>query len=78
MTIGKLLRIVAVASIVLGVAFQYQHDLHPTEAYVRIDKTSVLQRLLPVERNQDKVAFFQCPLYGDCAATATVIPGFKP
>ena len=25
-----------------------------------------------------KVAFFQCPLYGDCAATATVIPGFKP
>ena len=75
---SKTVIVVAVASIVLGVAFQYQHDLHPTEAYVRIDKTSVLQRLLPVERNQDKVAFFQCPLYGDCAATATVIPGFKP
>ena len=25
----------------------------------------------------EKVAFFECPIYGDCAATATVIPGFK-
>jgi hypothetical protein len=70
--------VVALASIVLGVAFLYPHDLHPSEAYVRIDKTSALQRLLPVERNQEKVDFFQCPIYGDCAATATVIKGFKP
>lgn len=75
---SKTVIVVALASIALGVAFLYPHDLHPSEAYVRIDETSALQRLFPVERNQTGVAFFQCPIYGDCAATATVIKGFKP
>ncbi len=74
----KTLLWVASISLALGVVMLAPHHLHPSDAYIRIDRTSFLQRLLPVERNQQNVAFFRCPIYGDCAATAQAIPGFEP
>ena len=62
--------------IALGVVMLVPHHLHPADAFIRIDETSPVQRLLPVEVNQDGVDFFRCPIYGDCASSAQVIPGF--
>lgn len=66
----------AMAAIVLGVVMLWPHHRSPSEAYLRLDRTSELQRLFPVERNQDGVRFFTCPIYGDCASTKKVLPGF--
>jgi hypothetical protein len=69
---------ISAVGIALGVVLLLPHHAHPSEAYVRIDQTSPLQRLLPIEANQEGVNFFRCPIYGDCAATATKIDGFRP
>ncbi len=68
---------ISVASIVLGMLFLWPQHRDPAEAFIRIDRTSPLQRLLPLERNQDGVKFFRCPIYGDCSQTEQVIPGFR-
>ncbi len=69
---------ISAIGIALGVAFLLPHHADPSNAYIRIDQTSLLQRLLPVERNQRNVTFFRCPIYGDCKSTAQVIKGFEP
>ena len=66
----------ALISIVLGVAFMYPHLVRPHEAYLRMDRTSPVQRLLPIENNQVFRNFFRCPIYGDCSQTRQVLPGF--
>jgi hypothetical protein len=69
---------IAAIGATLGLVFLLPHHRDPADAYIRIDRTSGPQRLLPIEANQDGVNFFRCPIYGDCAATATKIEGFRP
>jgi hypothetical protein len=47
-------------SIVLSVLFLWPHHRSPQNAFLRPDRTSALQRIMPLETNQEYVGFFVC------------------
>ena len=50
----------SLAGAVLGLALLWPQHMHPRSAHVYIEKTTAVQRLLPVESNQDTAGYFRC------------------